>query len=370
MAANSRLFQPLQIGKMNLKHRAVLAPLTRFRADDDHVPLPMVAEYYRQRGSVPGTLLISEATFIAHRAGNYSNAPGIWNDAQIAGWKKVTDAVHAEGSYILCQLWAHGRAAQGPEKSCHEGIEVVGPSDKPFEGGATPRPLTVAEIDEYVELYAQAARNAIAAGFDGVEIHGANGYLIDQFFQDVSNLRTDDYGGSIENRSRFGLRVAKAVVDAIGAERTGIRLSPWSLFQGMRMADPKPQFTHIIKGLKALDLAYVHIVEARVAGNENAETDEKLDWAIEAWGKERPAILAGGFEPKSALEAVDKEYPNNDVAVAFGRYWISTPDLPYRIQQGLELEPYDRSTFYIPKSEKGYIDYKFHPSFKQTASRI
>ena len=370
MASNSRLFEPLQVGKMNLQHRVVLAPLTRFRADDDHVPLPMVTEYYRQRGSTPGTLLVSEGTFIHHKAGGYANAPGIWSDAQIAAWKKVTDAVHAQGSYIYCQLWALGRAAPPTENSCHKETEVVAPSDKAFEGGATPRALTLEEIDEYVDFYVQAARNAVAAGFDGVEIHGANGYLIDQFTQDVSNFRTDEYGGSVENRSRFGLRVAKAIADAIGAERTGYRVSPWSTFQGMRMQDPREQFTHLLKGLRELNLSYIHIVEARIAGNTDIEAHESLDWALQAWGREHAAIVAGGFTSESAREEVDKKYTDYNVAVAFGRYYISTPDLPFRIKEGLELEPYDRSSFYIPKSEKGYTDYKFHPSFQQNSAKI
>ncbi|KAI9170895.1 Chanoclavine-I aldehyde reductase fgaOx3 [Paramyrothecium foliicola] len=370
MASDSRLFQPLQVGKMNLQHRLALAPLTRFRSDDDHVPLPFMADYYRQRGSVPGTLLITEGTFIHHKAGGFPNVPGIWNEEQVAAWKKITDTVHAEGSYIVCQLWALGRAAAA--KPCHSEVDPVSASAKPLPDCAMPHALTLDEIDDYVSYYVQAAKNAIAAGFDGVEVHGANGYLIDQFTQDVSNERTDEYGGSIENRSRFGLRVAKAVVEAVGADRVGFRLSPYSPFQGMRMNDPKPQFTHMISGLRDLELAYIHIVEPRISGNADVDGDkaENVEWAVEAWGRERVTIIAGGFKPETALERVDKTYADYNVVVAFGRYFISTPDLPYRLKEGLALEPYDRSTFYINKSEKGYTDYPFHPSFAKSTAKI
>ena len=239
----SRLFQPLKIGNVELSNRIVLAPLTRFRADDDHVPLPFVPEYYAQRGSYPGTLLVTEATFIAPQAGGFSNAPGIWSPAQIASWKNVTDAVHKKGSFIFLQLWALGRAADADQLKAELGEKgvVKSASNIPFKGGATPQALTEEEIHEYIGLYAQAAKNAIEAGFDGVEVHSANGYLIDQFLQDVSNDRTDAWGGSIEKRARFGLEVAKAVVEAVGAEKTGIRISPFSVFQGMKMKEPRPR---------------------------------------------------------------------------------------------------------------------------------
>jgi NADPH2 dehydrogenase len=212
-----------------------MAPLTRFRADEDHVPLPFVAEYYSQRGSVPGTLLIAEATFIALQAGGYPNIPGIWNEAQIAAWKKVTDAVHANDSFIFLQLWALGRTANADFLNYESRAIVKSSSDVPMKGGVVPTPLTEEEIWGYVGYYKQAANNAISAGFDGIELHGANGYLIDQFLQDVTNKRTDDWGGGVEKRARFGIEVTKAVVDAIGAERTAIRLSPYSKFKGMGM---------------------------------------------------------------------------------------------------------------------------------------
>jgi NADPH2 dehydrogenase len=223
--------------------------------------------------------------------------------------------------------------------------------------------LTEEEIQQYIKDYAQAASNAVKkAGLDGVEIHAANGYLIDQFTQDTANKRTDKWGGSIENRSRFALEVAKAVSEAVGAERTGIRLSPWSSFQGMKMAEPIPQFTHLIKGLKELKLGYLHLVESRIAGNADIEATEKNDSFIELWGKTSPIFLAGGFTSASAQEVV-KQYGDKDIAVVFGRYWISTPDLVFRIKNGIELTPYNRDLFYNAKEVKGYTDYPFSEEF-------
>merc|ERR1711939_1113390 len=362
--SSSRLFEPLRIGTMDLHHRLVMAPLTRFRAEDDtHVPLPFVSTYYAQRAAVPGTLLITEATFISHRAAGYANVPGIYSRAQIEAWRSITSAVHAKGSYIYCQLWALGRTADAAKA---EGIEIVSSSANALDSAhAVPKEMTRDDIKQFVSDYAQAARNAIEAGFDGVEVHGANGYLIDQFTQDTCNTRTDEYGGSIENRSRFGLEVTRAVVDAVGADKVGIRLSPFSSFQGMKMDDPIPQFTHLIKGLKELKLAYIHVVESRVSGNADIESTEKIDFALDVWGKTSPVLVAGGFRPDSAKRAVDEEYKDQDIAIVFGRYFISTPDLPFRIQKGIDLTPYDRESFYIPKSEKGYTDYPFSPEFEQ-----
>jgi NADPH2 dehydrogenase len=194
-----------------------------------------VAEYYSQRSSVSGTLLIAEATFIAPQAGGYPNIPGIYSDAQIVAWKKVTDAVHANGSFFFLQLWGLGRTANPDFLNMESGTIVKSVSDVPMKDGAVPAPLTEEEIWKYIGYYKQAAKNAISAGFDGVELHGASGYLIDQFIQDVTNKRTDAWGGSVEKRARFGIEVATAVVNAVGAERTAIRLSPYSKFNGMGM---------------------------------------------------------------------------------------------------------------------------------------
>ncbi|KAF8857419.1 NADPH dehydrogenase [Acephala macrosclerotiorum] len=359
--STSTLFKPLKLGNIQLQNRVVMAPLTRFRADDNHVPLPFVPEYYAQRGSAPGTLLITEATFIAPQAGGYGNAPGIWSQAQIDSWKNVTEAVHKKGSFIYLQLWALGRAAAPGQlkKELGEDAKVVSAGDIPFEGGATPIPLTEAEIKEYIGLYVQAAKNAVAAGFDGVEIHGANGYLIDQFLQDVSNNRTDSYGGSIENRARFGLEVSKAVVDAIGAERVGIRMSPFSDFQGMKMKDPIPQFSYYTQELKKLKLAYIHVLESRISGNSSIESTGKVDFLIDIWNNQSPVLIAGGFNAESAKIAVDEEYKGKDIGIVFGRYFISNPDLVYRIQNGIEFTPYNRDLFYNKGEKHGYTDWAF-----------
>ncbi|KAJ5537287.1 hypothetical protein N7513_010473 [Penicillium frequentans] len=364
MATQSPMFQPLQVGQVTLKHRIAMAPLTRFRADDQHVPLPFVAEYYSQRGSVPGTLLVSEGTFIDAQAGGTRNVPGIFNAAQISAWKDVTAAVHAKGSYIFCQLWALGRSAD-PEVCEEEGIRRLSSSAVPVEGRPAATPMTKQDIDEFIQMYVQAAQNAIEAGFDGVELHGANGYLLDQFIQENCNQRDDEYGGSIENRARFYIEVAQAVSTAIGAHRTGARLSPWSQFQGMRMVNPVPQFTFLIEQLAKINLAYIHLVESRVAGNLDVDSNESLDWAIKAWGPKRAILIAGGFKPDTAKRLVEQDYPGYNMVVVFGRYFISTPDLPFRIKHGLDLEMYDRARFYKPKSPEGYIDYPFSAQFRE-----
>lgn len=344
-----------------------MAPMTRFRADDDHVPLPFVKDYYEQRAAVPGTLLITEGTFISQRAGGAPNVPGIYNDAQIAAWKKITDAVHSRGSYIYLQLWALGRAADPDVLKAEGNYRVVSSSATPLSAGsATPLALTEPEILEWIADYAQAARNAIAAGFDGVEIHAANGYLIDQFSQDTCNTRTDAWGGSVENRARFALEVTRAVVDAVGPDRTGIRFSPWSTFQGMRMNDPKPQFLYLAQQTAKLSLAYAHVVESRIAGNADVEAADQLDFFLEAYANASPVIIAGGYKAESAYQAVDAKYRGYDAVIGFGRPFISNPDLPFRVKERIPFLPYRRDTFYVPKDPKGYIDYGFSTEFSKS----
>ncbi|KAJ7766354.1 hypothetical protein DFH07DRAFT_955402 [Mycena maculata] len=228
-------------------------------------------------------------------------------------------------------------------------LDLVSASDIPSVAGAQekPRPLTVAEIEEYVGLYAQAAKNAMEAGFDGVEIHDANGCLLDQFLQDVSNNRTDTYGGSAENRARFPLGVVKAVTDAVGQDRTGIRLSPWSPFAGMGMADPVPTFTHLVSGIARLypELAYLSLIEPRISADVTVEASPEN------------AAYAGGYTRATAIQLADR---NRNALVAFGRTFIANPDLPIRLEKGIPLHPYDRSTFYLPGEEpKGYTDQPF-----------
>ncbi|KAM6501828.1 hypothetical protein JOM56_001805 [Amanita muscaria] len=373
MSPTSKLFEPIKLGDLDLRHRVVHAPLTRFKATKTgHVQIqPMVKEYYAQRSGVPGTFLIAEATLIHDKAGGYYNVPGIWTEEQVESWKQVTSAVHENKSFIFCQLWALGRAANTSILQ-EKGLPYVAPSptQKPdTTHGILPRELTIEEIREFIQLYAQAAKNAVfGAGFDGVEIHGANGYLIDQFLQDMTNLRTDEYGGSIEKRSRFALEVVDAVVEAVGAKRLGVRLSPWSQFQGMGMKDPIPQYTHFVSELKKKhpDLAYVHVIEPRIDGGSDRTTTSESG-AIETNQFLRdicsslPIISAGGYTRGKAIAASDA----TGCLVAFGRLFISNPFLPIRLKNDIPLNQYDRKTFYTPGDSKdgdpsvGYIDYPF-----------
>ncbi|KAG9121290.1 hypothetical protein FRC07_002803 [Ceratobasidium sp. 392] len=361
---SSQLFQPLQLGDITLEHRVVMAPLTRFRADKQHVHTDLAVQYYAQRAEVPGTLLITEATFIAAEAGGYDNVPGIWNDAQVAAWKKIVDAVHANGSYIYLQLWALGRAARAEILKAEGNYPYVSSSPTVMdEKHGVPQELSKDDIKRYVRHYVHAAKNAVfGAGFDGVEIHSANGYLLDQFLQDNCNKRTDEYGGSPENRSRMLLEVTEAVTAAVGVKKTGIRFSPWNTFQGMRMKNPVPTFSYALEQLvqKYPDLAYVHFVEPagtlgpKVEAHDvgSAHVPASNDFARAIWGS-RTYLSAGGYDAESALKAADKL---ENAGIVFGRYFISNPDLPKRLRTGATLAEFDANTFYSPGA-KGYIDY-------------
>ncbi|CAK5275113.1 unnamed protein product [Mycena citricolor] len=364
-----QLFQPILVGDMQLKHRIVMAPLTRNRSDDDRVPYdPLVKEYYAQRASQPGTLVISEAIFIDERASGMLNIPGMWSEAHIAAWKEIVAAVHAQGSFIYMQLWAHGRAAQPSTLGDNPYVSAsdVALSYRPADD-IKPRPLTKTEISEYVELYVRAAKYAVHdVGFDGVEVHGAHGYLIDQFTQDVSNVRSDEYGGSIENRTRFALEVIDAVVAAVGPQKTGFRISPWNPYQDMRMKDPKPTFSYLLEQIKARhpDLAFLHVIEPRIEG-EDILADDTLpkgvsnDFIRDIWTSSgsRRLISAGGYTRESAIRDAEK-----GELIAFGRKFLANPDLPLRLLHDYPLNQYDRNTFYgegFP-DPKGYTDYPFY----------
>ncbi|KAG9508280.1 hypothetical protein J7337_001844 [Fusarium musae] len=357
--SESRLFQPMKIGNIKVQHRIGMAPLTRLRASIDRVPNALMKKYYGQRASIPGTLIITEGTLVSLAAGGgFARTPGIWNQEQVSAWKDITDEVHRKGSFIFVQLFAMGRAAT-VEVAKDEGIDIIGPSAIPIEGSpAQPRAMTLEEIHEMVEASVTASENAIKAGFDGVEIHGANGYLLDQFLQDVSNQRNDEYGGSIENRSRLITEILERVVQAIGPERVGIRLSPWSTFQSMRMENPIPQFTDIINKASRLNLAYIHLIESRISGSQDCHEhgSEKLDFAYDLW--KGPFLIAGGYKLSEAERLVNEEYPHKEIMVMFGRNFLANPDLVYRIKEGLELNPYKRNTFYTSDVE-GYVDYPF-----------
>ncbi|KAL5505025.1 hypothetical protein ACEPAH_7688 [Sanghuangporus vaninii] len=374
--SNSKLFQPIRIGNLDLAHRVVLAPLTRFHADDAHVPTDLMVEHYAQRASVPGTLLIAEATPVAAKAGGLANLPGIWSDAQIEGWTKIVDAVHAQGSYIYLQIWAMGRAADPSflaQPDCPQNLggphPFVSSSDLPLsdrKDGVKPRPLTHEEILEYIELFGQAAYNAVhRSGFDGVEVHGAHGYLIDQFTKDVCNKRTDMWGGSLENRARFALEVLKKVTETVGEERSAIRLSPFADHRDMGMLHPHPTFAYLVSRIREAypRFSYLHIVEPRVAGvnDRTPRIGESLDFLRAIWkGPESEKngsvfMAAGGYTAKDALRVAEE---TGDL-IAFGRFYISNPDLPVRIKKEIPFTPYNRATFYLTGKVEGYNDYAF-----------
>ncbi|KAI7278603.1 NADH:flavin oxidoreductase/NADH oxidase family protein [Hortaea werneckii] len=369
----TKLFKPMTIGGSEHAHRIVMAPLTRYRCDDDWTPLPIVKEYYAQRACVPGTLIISEATIPALRHAGRRNVPGIWSQAQIAAWREITDVVHLRGCRIWCQLWVQGRAGH-KDVLDSVGSRLISSSAVPLKGESKPVPEPMSEDDiwETIGDYATAARNAVEAGFDGVEIHGANGYLPDQFLQDTCNQRNDKWGGNIENRCRFHLDVAKAVATAIGAHKTAMRLSPWSDFLDMLMEDPIPTFTYLVKELKKLKLGYLSLIEARLRGNEDCEVaaDKDVSFLVKLWDNVSPVLIAGGFTPESANQTVDEKYPDYDVGIIFGRYFVSNPDLVFRVRESVEMLKYDRSVFYTPKAAHGYIDYPYCSRFLAHSTRV
>ncbi|KAK4057147.1 hypothetical protein OIO90_001642 [Microbotryomycetes sp. JL221] len=363
------VWQPLKVGDIELKHRIAMAPLTRCRADDKRTHHDVAREYYGQRATEPGTLLISEATFISPQAAGWPNAPGVYTDDQVAAWKKVVDEVHSKGSFIYLQLWALGRAADAKNLKEQDGIDdVVSFTDEPFEGGAKPRMITRDEMKQYVKEYAQAAKNFIEkAGGDGVEIHSANGYLLQQSIHSVSNKRTDEYGGSVENRLRFPLEVVDAIVEAVGSSKVGIRVSPYTRFQGMETPVDQVHETYTVyaQELKKRNLAYTHFVESRIAGNTTVDSpdNETPNFWYDIL-KPTPFLIAGGFDRDDAEPTAD-QYENS--VVVYGRHFLANPDIVRRIREKLPFNDYDRDTFYKtgPKETHGYIDYPFYDDSKK-----
>ncbi|SPB17098.1 N-ethylmaleimide reductase [Caballeronia novacaledonica] len=360
----SKLFSNVKVGSYEFGHRVVLAPLTRMRAESDARPGPLMAEYYAQRTS-PGALLIGEATIAAPEGNGYLGAPGLYDDSQIAGWQAVTDAVHAKGGRIFLQLYHAGRQSNAQLQP--DGGRPVGPSEVAHGGVAyteagwvpnTPnRALETAEVAGIVEHFRAAAARGIAAGFDGVELHAANGYLFDQFLQDGSNRRTDEYGGPIANRARLLLDATRAVIDVWGADKVAVRLGPSGSWGDMSDSDPKALFAYVATELDKLGIAYLHLIEPRIAGNvEDASQDQTPVAAKTLRAHFRgPIIVAGGFDGASAeaiLQSGDADL------VAFGRHFIANPDLPERLRKHLPLNPYDRATFF-GGTDAGYTDYPF-----------
>jgi N-ethylmaleimide reductase len=357
------LFTQTRIGPYELSHRLVLAPLTRMRAGLNDVPGDLMVEYYSQRATDSG-LVIAEATPVSIRGNGYQGAPGIYADEQIAGWKRVTDAVHAKNGRIFLQLFHSGR--QSHRDLQPGGDAPLAPSAVAFEGMAhtrqgwlpasSPREMSLDEIRVAIDEFRHGAERALAAGFDGVEIHGANGYLVDQFIQDGSNHRTDLYGGSIANRVRFLLDVTEAAASVFGANRVGVRLSPSGSFGGMSDSDPVATFSYAAAQLNALGLAYLHVIEPRVVGSQTVD-EGAAPVASRMMRKvfSGPIIAAGGFDAVSATAAIQDSDAD---LVAFGRHFIANPDLPHRVRHNLPLNEYNRDTFY-GGDQRGYTDYPF-----------
>lgn len=361
------LFSPLQVGPYRLQHRVVMAPLTRMRADRaTFAPRPLNAEYYAQRASAGG-LIIAEAAPVTPWGRGNPATPGIYSDAQVVGWRAVVDAVHQKGGLVFLQLWHVGRVSHS---SYHGGALPVAPSAIPIRAEGmmamsadgkivpyeAPRALATEEVAGVVEAFRQGARNALAAGFDGVEIHGANGYLLEQFLQSRSNQRTDRYGGSIENRARLLMEITQAVIEVWGAGRVGVRLSPYGIANDSGEADPMPLYSHVVKTLDRLGLAYVHFIEPRSSGAGRAEVNwQNVPSAMVLFRPMWSGVLmtAGGFTGETANAAIAEGHAD---AIAFGRIFISNPDLPRRLRHGLPITPYNRATFYGGE-EKGYTDY-------------
>jgi N-ethylmaleimide reductase len=368
------LFSPLKVGPYQLKHRLAMAPLTRMRAAKPSLaPRPLNVEYYVQR-TTRGGLIIAEASPVMATGFGSPGVPGIYTEQQIKGWREVVDAVHGKGGTIFLQLWHVGRVSHSSFQP--GGVLPVAPSAVPIpqelrtmtaDGKVvtyeTPRALETGEIPGIVEAFKQAARNAMQAGFDGVEIHGANGYLIEQFLQSRTNLRTDRYGGSIENRVRLLMEITQAAIEVWGANRVGVRLSPYGVANGSGEPDPMPLYTHAIQSLDTLGLAYLHFIEPRSSGAGRAEVNhQNVPSAMVLFRPIWSGILisAGGFTGEAAEAAIAVGHAD---AIAFGRIFISNPDLPRRLQHGFPLTPYNRATFYGGE-EAGYTDY---PAYDEMA---
>ncbi len=357
------LFSPLQLGAITLPNRIVMPPLTRMRAVPDGVPPALSAEYYAQRATAG--LIITEANAVSLQGHGYPQMPGIHSPPQIAGWRAVTDAVHAGGVRIALQIVHHGRwshSSYNPDGSrpvAPSAIAAPGTAFKPdFQQAPyeTPRALEIYELPEIVEAFRQAANNAIAAGFDAVEVHGANGFLLDQFLQDGSNQRTDDYGGSIENRARLLLEVVDAIASDIGRDLLAVRLSPHGNLGGLTDSDTVPHFSYVFAELSKRQIAYLHRIEPRASSvgyGDNASIDSANNAALFRHLFDGPLITAGGYTAETGANAVTTGLAD---AVAFGRMFISNPDLPERIRRGAPLNAFDRSTAYGGGAH-GYTDY-------------
>ncbi|MFN4163924.1 MAG: alkene reductase [Ferrovibrio sp.] len=351
------LFDPYRMGQFTLANRIVMAPLTRNRAAAGNVPTALTAEYYAQRAGAG--LIVAEATQVCPEGQGYQDTPGIHSDAQVAAWKQVTDAVHARGGKIFLQLWHVGRISHvslQPNGQAPVAPSAIRANSKTFVNGAfievsEPRALRLDELPGIVDAYRKGAANAIRAGFDGVEIHGANGYLLDQFLRDGTNKRTDEYGGSIENRARLMLEVTAAIVAEIGAERTGIRLSPVTPANDASDSNPQPVFNYVVEQLDRLNLVYIHVIEGATGGDRNFGAG--FDYEALRKRFRNTWIVNNGYTLETAQQVLAEKRAD---LVAFGRPFISNPDLVERLRRNAPLSPLDRATLY-GGGAKGYTDY-------------
>lgn len=356
------LFTPITVGSVELRNRIVMAPLTRSRAAPGNVPQEMNVIYYAQRASAG--LIITEATPVSEMGHGYPATPGIHSKAQIEGWKKVTQAVHAKGGKIFLQIWHVGRISHPshlPNNVLPVGPSAIKPAGQAFtytglQDFVKPRALETDELPDIVREFAQGARNALEAGFDGVEIHAANGYLLDQFLRDSTNKRSDEYGGDKINRARLLLEVVEAVVDVVGAGRVGVRISPLNPFNDISDSNPQDLFNHVAQALSPLGLAYLHVVE----GGLGDIPTPPFDFSELRSHFKGPYMANQGYNKARANVALKND--NADL-VAFGTLFIANPDLPDRFAKSAPLNEADRNTFY-GGDEKGYIDY---PALEATA---
>jgi N-ethylmaleimide reductase len=365
------LFSELRLGELLLPNRVIMPALTRMRSVPGGIPQEIAVEYYTQRASAG--LIITEATAISELAHGYPQMPGIHSPEQIEGWRAVTEAVHARGGRIAMQIVHHGRwshSLYNPDKSLPVAPSAIAPpgtiysptfTQVPYE---TPRALETSELAGIVQTFRQAANNAIAANFDAVEIHGANGFLLDQFLQDGTNQRTDAYGGSIEGRARLLLEVVDAIVADLGAGRVAVRLSPHGNLGGLSDSDTVPHFAHVIKELSSRNIAWLNLVEPRASSagiGDDASVDSANNIVLFRDFFQGPIITAGGYTAATAIEVVEARLAD---AVAFGRLFIANPDLPKRLQLNSALNVFDRSTSYGGDA-KGYTDYPALPTAEQ-----
>lgn len=353
---NQSIFEPYELGSITLANHIVMAPLTRNRAGAGLVPSELAATYYAQRATAG--LIITEATQISAQAQGYQDTPGIYTQAQIDGWRKVTDAVHAKGGHIFVQLWHVGRISHVDLQP--DGAAPVAPSairaetktfvNNSFSDVSEPRALELQEIQGIIDDFRKASANAIAAGFDGVEIHGANGYLLEQFLKDGANQRTDEYGGSVENRARLLLEVTAAVKDEIGAERTGVRISPVSPANAISCSDPQPQYDYLVEQLDTLGIVYLHVVEGATGGPRDV-----LPFDYDSLRRRFKNIYIGNNGYDLALASTQLAQGKADL-FAFGRPFISNPDLVERLKTGASLTSLNPETLYGGGAQ-GYTDY-------------